>query len=77
MFTHIVAAFLRIVFNVQHAFRRRGQIVVQDAEIRRGDDVARAGDGVGGNRQPDASASSSTMPNVSVRDGKTKISAER
>ena len=48
------------------------QVLVQRTDFRRGDDVERAGHGIARDRNPEASASTITRPNVSVRLGKTK-----
>ena len=53
----------------------RAQILVEHARRRLADDVDRPGTGKAATGRPLASASISTMPNVSVRDGKTKTSA--
>ena len=68
---------------LEHGSARQGeraeaggfQVVVEDAGHAMAHHVARAGDGVGRDRNAEAMASSNTMPKVSVRLGNTNTSA--
>jgi hypothetical protein len=62
--------------NLQRRHRRRAEVPIEHPGATVANNVQRARNGQRGDRQPQASASSSTSPNVSVRLGNTKTSAD-